>query len=116
METRSVKLIDHSGHLVATAQVADKGTHYGGTIDLRPTPEPLHALFEEFDELVNTQVFSLVDEVDEKISAFGIRAVFDDGREVEIVDLQVYPSTGGVSFKVVAAPFNLSGQIVHRTG
>ena len=67
MQTQAVRLIDRSRSVVATMQVTDEGTHYSGTIDLHETPTDLLALFREFDELVNGQVFSLVDEVDERI-------------------------------------------------
>jgi hypothetical protein len=86
MITRTVILIDASRNVLATARVADEGPHYGGTIDLGSTPPALRALFDEFEEVVNDQVFSLVDEIQSKI------------------DLQVFPSTGAVSFKVVRSP------------
>lgn len=103
MTTRSVQLIDQSRSVLATAQVADEGDYYGGTIDLGRTPASLRALFDEFDEIVNGQMFAFLDEIQEKIGALPLKAVFDDGTEVYVKDLQVYPSTGDVSFRLVGA-------------
>lgn len=100
MTTQPVKLIDPAGNVLAVADVLDEGAHYGGTIDLQRTPPEIEALFREFDEIVNDQMFSFLDEIEDKIAALGSRAVFPDGRECSLRDLQVYPSTGGVSFKI----------------
>ena len=104
MNTKPVKLIDKSRTLVATAQVTDEGPQYGGTIVLDSTPPALRAVFDEFEEIVNDQAFSFLDEIQAKIGAFGIRALFDDGFELEVKDLQAFPSTGDVSFKLVGSP------------
>ena len=101
MTTRHVQLLDPSGAAVAVARVADEGSHYGGTVDLRRTPAGLLALFREFEEVVDGQMLVFLDEVQGKIAAHHIRAVFDDGHEVPLDDLQVHPSTGDVSFRAV---------------
>jgi hypothetical protein len=100
MQRRIVKLIDPSGNVVATAQVADEGAYYGGTINLCQTPASLRALFEEFEEIVNGQMFAFLDDIQEKIGSLSIKAVFDTGHEMSVKDLQVFPSTGDVSFKL----------------
>lgn len=100
MNTRMVKLIDPARTVVASAQVVEEGDHYGGTIDLQSTPAKLRTLFDQFEEIVNGQMFSFLDEIQEKIGTLAIHAVFDDGSEVCVQDLQVYPSTGDVSFRV----------------
>src|SRR5947209_5745598 len=104
MGTRTVKLIDPSRKIVAIAQVADEGTHYRGTIDLDNTPPSLRALFEEFEEIVNGQMFGFLDDIQGKIGALLLKAVFDTGDEVDIQDLQIFPSTGDVSFKLEDIP------------
>lgn len=104
MEIRTVKLIDSSRAVVATAQVADEGAHYGGTIDLGNTPPNLRALFEEFEEIVNGQMFAFLDDIQERIEALSLSVVFDTGHELRIKDLQVFPSAGDLSFKLVGAP------------
>ncbi len=106
MKKQIVKLLDARRNVVAVAAVADEGKYYGGTIDLDETPPEMRALFDEFDEIVNGQMFSFVDEIQDKIAALDIKASFECGSEVRVADLQVYPSTGDVSFKLVehAAP------------
>lgn len=104
MKPQTANLLDPAGNVVATARVTDEGVHYGGTIDLRGTPPSLRALFEEFEENVNGQMFTFVDEVEEKIGALRLKAVFDAGHEAYVKDLQVFPSTGGVSFKLAEVP------------
>jgi hypothetical protein len=104
METRAVKLIDQSRNVVAIAKVVDEGTYYGGTIDLRETPPGLRALFEEFEEIVNGQMFAFLDDIQERIGTLPLKAVFDTGQEVYVKDLQVFPSAGDVSFKLAEVP------------
>jgi hypothetical protein len=103
MMTHRMTLIGASGNVLASAQVADEGAHFGGTIDLGSTPPALRALFDEFEEAVNDQMFACADEIQVKIGFYGIRARFDDGLEAEVKDLQVFPSTGDVSFKLVGS-------------
>jgi hypothetical protein len=100
MTTQTVNLIDQSRSVLAVAHVADEGDHYGGTIDLRDTPADLRVLFDEFEEVVNGQMFHFLDEIQEKIASFSIKAAFENGQEAEVKDLQVFPSTGDVSFKL----------------
>jgi hypothetical protein len=107
MDTRQVRLVDRSGAVLAVAQVADEGGYFGGTIDLRSTPTDLRALFAEFEEVVNGQMFVFLDEIQEKIGALPIRIVFDDGSEASVRDLQVFPSTGDVSFRLAGVPWPL---------
>ena len=104
MTTQLVKLIDRSRSVLAVAHVADEGDHYGGTIDLLGTPANLRTLFDEFEEIVNGQMFSFLDEIQEKIASVSVKAVFENGREVEVKDLQVFPSTGDVSFRLAEVP------------
>jgi hypothetical protein len=104
MKTRTVKIIDPDRKVVATAQVAKRGERFAGLIDLAPMPVSLRQQFEEYEEIVNGQVFSLLDEIEEQIGASGLKLVFEDGSEAAMVDLQVYPSTGRVSFKIMKEP------------
>lgn len=100
MSTRNVYLIDRSNAVIGKARVADEGDHFGGVIDLGQTPPGARALFEEFEEIVNGQMLSFLDEVQDKIAQLRIRAVFEDGAETPVNDLQVYPGTGDVSFRL----------------
>jgi hypothetical protein len=100
MDRQTVKLIDGSGRVVAVARVAKDGEGYRGTIDLGQMPVGMRAVFAEFEDIVSNQMFSFLDEIQAKKSAIPINVVFDNGGEAYICDLQVYPSTGDVSFKV----------------
>jgi hypothetical protein len=104
MNTRTVKLIDPSQNVLAVARVAAEGDHYAGTIDLTCTPPALKALFTEFEEIVDGQMFSFLDEIQERIGAVPITAVFDNGDEGAINDLQVFPNAGDVSFQCTSIP------------
>ena len=66
-------------------------------------PATLRQQFEEYEEIVNHQMFSLLDEMEEKIGTFLLRAVFEDDHEADLVDVQIYPSTKKVSFRAVFA-------------
>lgn len=104
MVNSPAKLVDARGQVLATVSVVREGDHFGGTIDLRDMPDSLRTLFVEFEEIVTGQMFSFLDEIQHKIAAHGIKAVFDNGQESLLNDLQVFPSTGDVSFKLVRAP------------
>ena len=104
MTMRHVRLVDQSRSLWADAQVADEGGYFGGTIDLRSTPARLRILFEEFEEIVNGQMFSFLDEIQEKIDSLALKVIFDDGAEVDVKDLQVFPGTGELSFRLASLP------------
>lgn len=100
MTTRRARLLAPSGAVLATTEVRPERDHYGGAIDLRQTPDDFRRLFEEFEEIVNGQMFVFLDEIQGKIAAAGVTAVFEDGTEGRVEDLQVFPSTGDVSFRL----------------
>jgi len=104
MTTRSVHLFDPTRTTVATAQVIEQGGLFGGTIDLCSTPPELRAIFEEFEEIVNGQMFVFLDDVQRRIAALRLRAMFEDGAEAPVTDLQVFPIAGEVSFRTVNSP------------
>lgn len=104
MHTQIVKLIDPSRAVVATAQVVDQEGKFKGWVDLRSTPINLQQKFMEYEEIVNGQMFSLLDEIEEQISALRLKIRFETGREQSIEDLQIYPSTERISFILVKEP------------
>ena len=79
MYARCVRLIDDSSAVVATAAVTDAGPNFEGTIVLDSTPPQWRARFEEF---VNGQMLSFLDEIEGKIGSRPLEADFDDGSEV----------------------------------
>jgi hypothetical protein len=100
MTPQTITLIDSSRTVVATAQAVTKDGRLAGEIDLGPMPDPLRRTFEEFEEIVNGQMFSLLDAIESRIAALHFTAVLQDGREVVPEDLQIYPSGKRVSFAV----------------
>src|SRR5947209_240722 len=104
MSSKTFKIIDTCRTVVATAEVTKRGDRFAGRIDLTPMPSRLRQQFEEYEEIVNGQVFSLLDEIEQQISNFALKVVLEDGSEAALTDLQVYPSTGRVSFKIVKQP------------
>jgi hypothetical protein len=104
MSQQAVKLIDQGGNVVASARVADEGGYYGGTIDLGGMPDVMRRVFDEFEEIVNGQMLSFLDEIEGKIAALSLRVLLQDGSSARVRDLQIYPATGDVSFKLAEAP------------
>lgn len=103
MNKRKVQLIDPSKNVLAIAQVSDEGTHFGGSVELQRMPADMRAVFNEFEDIVNGQLFSFLDEIEEKIESFRIKIVLDNGQETTIKNLQVFPATGRISFKLAQA-------------
>jgi hypothetical protein len=99
MTHKPILLIDQSATEVAVLDVRFRENHYEGTISLDGTPPQLRQLFERFEEVVEGQMFSLLDDIEEKIGTSLLRVRFDDGGEAFVADLQVFPSTKAVSFK-----------------
>ena len=115
MISQRVTLIDQGRQVVATAQVGEQDGTFIGRIDLSPTPVTLRRLFEEYEEIVTTQMFSLLDEIEEKIEALHLKVVFEDGSEAALADVQIYPSTNKVSFQVLKRIVSRSGRTSERT-
>jgi hypothetical protein len=100
MHTSTVNLTDASGRRLASAHVVEQRGHFAGSIDLSSIPPDIGALFEEFEEIVNGQMLALVDEVEERIAALGVRVQFPDNVEASAERLQIFPSSETVSFYV----------------
>ena len=111
MISQRVTLIDQGQQVVATAQVAEQDGTFLGWIDLRLMPVPLQRLFEEYEEIVKTRMFSLLDAIEEQIETLHFKGVFEDGYEATLTDVQIYPSTKKVSFQVVKGVVSRPGSI-----
>ncbi len=95
-----VTLTDQQRRVIATAQVVERNGIFTGQIDLKSMPVSLKRLFKEYEEIVNSQVFSLLDEIEEKIESLHLKAEFEDGYEVALIDIQIYPTARKISFQV----------------
>lgn len=98
MSPRPISILDDSQVEVARLDVVYTGGHYEGSIDLASTPRHLRKLFEEYEEVVEGQMFSLLDAVEEKIGTIPLEVAFEDGTQAFVEDLQVFPSRHAVSF------------------
>ena len=99
MTNRPLHLMDQNSARVAALEVQLRDDHFEGTISLDTLPPQLRHLFEEFEEIVEGQMFGLLDDIEERIGAVSLRAVFENGAVADVIDLQVFPSTKAVSFK-----------------
>jgi hypothetical protein len=115
MISQRVTLIDQGRQVVATAQVTEQDGSFIGRIDLRPMPVSLRRLFEEYEEIVDTHTFSLLDEIEEKIENLHLKVIFEDGHEAALVDVQIYPSTNKVSFQVLKGIVSQPGGTPERS-
>jgi hypothetical protein len=84
----------------ATLDVHGCDGRFEGIISLQQAPSDLCRLFERWEEVVEGQMFSLLDDIEERIAAQDLRVVLDDGTTADVEDLQVFPSSGTVSFKI----------------
>jgi hypothetical protein len=104
MTSQRVMIVAPGQKIVALAQVSPHEGLFTGQVDLTPMPMPLQRLFGDYEETVNTQTFSLLDAVEEEIETLRLKTVFPNGHEVALTDLQIYPSTQNVSFKLATEP------------
>src|SRR5262245_66539683 len=88
MSAQCVTLINAERQVVATAHVAEQHGQFIGCVDCSLMPLPLQRLFTEYEELVGTQVFSLLDELEEDIAGLHLRAILEDGREPVLTEVQ----------------------------
>jgi hypothetical protein len=115
MTSQRVTLIDQGRQVIASAQVTEQDGAFVGRIDLSLMPMSLRRLFEEYEEIVNTQTFSLLDEIEEKIENLHLKGMFEDGYEATLTDVQIYPTTNKVSFQVLKRIVSLPGGPSERT-
>jgi hypothetical protein len=101
-----IEVVDPIQNLVATAEVEDKGDYYSGSVN--KMSEALRLEFEEYESLINDQIFSLLDQIEERISIDSFTVIFDGNTKFYIDNLQIFPKAGTISFKV-------SEPILHRS-
>ena len=100
MPQELVTIFDGEGEVIATAAVELQGDYYSGTSNIDRMPNSLRKLFEEFEEIVNGQIFSRLDQIETRIASFPFSATFATGREFRIAKLQIFPNEGTLSFKI----------------
>ena len=95
-----IDLCDRNGRRVATADVEERGQDMIGSVNLELMPTELSNLFARFETAVNEQLLSEVDELETEIERAELVARFQDGRAWSVVDLQVFPRVGQLSFRL----------------
>ena len=106
--TQTVQLIDGTRNVVAVAQVTQEDGLFSGPVDLQSMPAPMRAKFDEFEEIVNSQSFSLLDQIEDDIDRFGLKVAFSEGATHALADLQIYPRGKVLSFKLPASPMAMN--------
>ena len=71
-------------------------------------PDALLRRFEEYERLVNGQMFALLDDAEEQIESLSLKVILESGQEIAIEDLQIYPRSGRVSFRAKTPTIPLS--------
>ncbi len=99
MKSQAYRLCLPTGCAIATANVIeDEGRLFGSFAWTNPPADVKQAL-SEFGEIVENQILSLLDAIEEKIVAFDIRAVRQgDEAEYRTVNLHAYPSDNTIDF------------------
>jgi hypothetical protein len=106
MKALNTQLLDMRGNLIAEGSVVDKGDYFGGKLDLANMPTETRKVFEEFEEIVAGQMFSFLDDIEDKIESLALKVVIDPGQLLVVKDLQIFPSNGGFSFRLTGPTTN----------
>ena len=109
MSSQCVTFLNAERQVIAAAHVTEQDGQFTGRIDLRHMPIPLQQLFADYEEIVSTQMFSLLDAVEEQIATLQLTGIFEDGYEAVLTDVQIYPGTKKVSFQVVQGTISHTG-------
>ena len=99
-----VKILDTSNQVVANAHVSSNAGQWKGSVVLEAMPLPMQRLFSELEEVVEGQMFSFLDDVENRIAALNLRAVLPDGVDAYFSLLHIYPTTGAISFTLAKSP------------
>jgi hypothetical protein len=106
MKYIKTQIVDQRGNIVAEGNVTDKGAYFGGKLDLANMPEETRKIFEEFEEIVSGQMLSFLDEIEDKIAGLSLKVILDPGQEIPVRDVQIFPSNGGFSFRLIESTVN----------
>jgi len=97
-----IEICDSSGHVLAVAEITDESQGYFlGRITRDEFPEELRSLLEEYEEIVAGQMLSLLDDVEAKLRAWGLRVGGIPGHvsSALVIDFQPEPE-GGFALRV----------------
>ncbi len=97
----TIRILDQARTHVASAVVAAQEGNFTGQVDPGQMPTAFRRLFEEYEAIVNGQTFSLLNAIEDRIAAVPVTVVFSGEHEAAVQDLQIYPTSGRISFKIV---------------
>ena len=86
------------GTAVAAVKLRWADGRYSGSVDVTEMPPIVHQLFDRYNQIVENQVLSLLDEVEMDIQSLGLYAVLDGQDRVEVTDIQLFPGARQISF------------------
>ncbi|NOK20910.1 hypothetical protein [Corallococcus carmarthensis] len=95
------RLVDAQGNLIGRVRVSAKGGRWSGEIDLGGTAPSVVSLFTRFEEVVEGQMLSFLDDVETEISRLGARLLVAGEEALAVEDLQIYPAPRVVSFRTL---------------
>jgi hypothetical protein len=98
MATQPAFLTDQSRLRLAALDISLADGRYEGQFRFDAAPDLVKALFAEYEEIVEGQMFSLLDDVERRVADLCLKVLLEDGSELRVEDLQVYPTTGAISF------------------
>ena len=101
MPNRIVQIVDGDRNVLVTLDDVPTHGHFTGSADFSAMPADRRRLFGEYECIVNDQVFSRLDEYEDRIEGLACMAVFEDGSSRPIADVQLFPSGGTASFEVL---------------
>lgn len=94
------QLLDGEDQYLATVDVELAGGVYEGRVVDFVLGRGILELFSEYEYFVVSQLFSGLGDVERRVEALGVVFVPRSGDRVLLTDLQIYPSTRAVSFRV----------------
>ena len=102
-----IQLLDASDVVLATSSVESRGDQYSGSIDLRAMPPRIREIFERYENIVNDQSLSLLDQIEDEINDLHLAARLG-ADTFKIKDVQIFPEAGTVFFKTVREPLRVA--------
>jgi hypothetical protein len=99
MSEQHLYLAEELGTRLCSVLVQHVGDQFEGTFDVSMLPTEFRALLAEFEEIVEGQMFSLLDDIEGRIRLARLQIASEDGTRTPISNLQAFPSTGAISFR-----------------
>jgi hypothetical protein len=101
-----IQFLDDSHTVLATASVEGRGDLYSGSINAATMPSHIREIFDRYEDIVNSQSFSLLDPIEDQINDLHLVARFG-ADTFRLKDLQIFPEAGTVFFKTVREPLRV---------